>query len=51
MYHVHRKYACSEIVHIHTVMFCIVKAALSFSLELAGIRTHCIPFEIAANAN
>ena len=42
------KHACSEFIHIHNVIFCTVERPLL--VELAGIRTHCTPFQSAAEA-
>ena len=44
------KHTRSEFIHIHTVNILYCRATLAFSLELAGIRIHCTPFESAVEA-
>ena len=44
------KRAPSEFIHIHNVNILYCRATLAFSLELAGIRIHCTPFESAPEA-
>ena len=45
-----RKHAHSKFIHTHcNILYC--RATLSFSLELAGISTHCTPLEVLLKLN